>query len=227
MRKSNEPKFLTEFFEPQLPARTEIDAMTASAVLRDEKLLKQIATVLDLAPAAVRRRLAKVGPRTRLKNVFVRSTTATTPPEETYQPVMSRKWTVEELGALLRAGAEVLTDIHAAGDVHCAISPSTVLADESTAVQIHGEPDAGYLAPELEDEADATPQSDQYSLALVVCSVLSGVVYTPETRFHPATPPKFDVLTSVQQAALHRALSFQPNKRFPSCIEFASAFSSR
>lgn len=78
-----------------------------------------------------------------------------------------------------------------------------------------------YAAPEQRDGAKARKASDQYSLALVFCSMLEGRVFT-----RPYEPRRFGRLAARQNEALLKALSSDPDDRFESCSGFARALSS-
>jgi serine/threonine-protein kinase len=77
---------------------------------------------------------------------------------------------------------------------------------------------ASYAAPEQRANRPARKASDQYSLALVFCSMLEGRVFS--SRFEPR---RFARLTKPQNDALLRALAESPDARFDSCREFVSA----
>lgn len=79
-----------------------------------------------------------------------------------------------------------------------------------------------YAPPEQLMGAKARKASDQYSLALVLCSMLEGELF--ESRYKPRD---FSRLKAPQNKALKRALDPDPNKRFPSCREFAAAVTER
>lgn len=92
---------------------------------------------------------------------------------------------------------------------------------------------ASYMAPE-QSKGKATPASDQYALGIVVYEWLSG-----ETPFHGSlfevfgqhmlTPPPLlrqknpAIPQEIEQTVL-KALEKDPERRFPSMIEFAKAF---
>ena len=72
----------------------------------------------------------------------------------------------------------------------------------------------GYAAPE---QYMGVPRraSDQYSLGLVLCSLLEGEVF--KQRYQPRS---FSRLSAAQNRALAKALAFDPDRRFDSCGEF-------
>lgn len=82
-----------------------------------------------------------------------------------------------------------------------------------------------YAAPELFDGKPAT-SSDQYSLAIMYCEMLSGVRPFPGTTpaqlaaQHIHGKPNLRAAPKGDQAALARALSKDPSVRYPSCVAF-------
>jgi hypothetical protein len=74
-----------------------------------------------------------------------------------------------------------------------------------------------YAAPE-QLQGFAKRASDQYSLALVACSMFEGRVFKEPERYR--TRP-FSQLSAEQNYALSRALSWDPDHRFDSCEDFA------
>lgn len=74
----------------------------------------------------------------------------------------------------------------------------------------------GYMAPE-QWRGEARAASDQYCLALVLCSMLEGRVFTEHYRF-----TSLRALTEEQNDVLRRALSSEPEDRFASCPQFVS-----
>jgi hypothetical protein len=76
-----------------------------------------------------------------------------------------------------------------------------------------------YSAPEVMLGRHVRRASDQFSLALVICSVLEGRVFAS-----PYVPRAFSRLSLVQNEALTRALHLDPEQRFASCSEFARLF---
>lgn len=75
-----------------------------------------------------------------------------------------------------------------------------------------------YSAPEQLRGDRSTWRSDQYSLGLVVCSMLTGQVLKGH---HPPKP--LPMLSQAQNRALMKALSEDPVDRFHSCAEFVAA----
>lgn len=76
----------------------------------------------------------------------------------------------------------------------------------------------GYASPEQRAVMPVSRRSDQYSLALVFCSMLEGRVFEAPWR-----PRAFRQLNAGQNRALQRALSLDKEQRFESCRAFASA----
>lgn len=82
-----------------------------------------------------------------------------------------------------------------------------------------------YAAPELFDGAPAT-SSDQYSLAIMYCEMISGVRPFPGTTpaqlaaQHVHGKPNLRPIPRGDHAAVARALSKDPSVRYPSCIAF-------
>ena len=161
------------------------------------------------------------------------------------------KW-VEELRWVEEIGG-ALDFVHAKSVVHRDIKPANILFDEANHAYIA---DFGiakstvdttsqftqsgqmvgtlpYMAPEVLHEAkDATPVSDQYSLAVTVYRCLANrlpfegrthAMLRDVQRGDPASlsslfgfPPRLDMV-------LAKALSFDPEKRFKSCSNLATA----
>ena len=72
----------------------------------------------------------------------------------------------------------------------------------------------GYRAPE-QWRGEARAASDQYCLALIVCSMLEGRVFTDHYRWGGLRP-----LTADQNLVMARALSPEPEDRFKTCADF-------
>jgi serine/threonine protein kinase len=79
-----------------------------------------------------------------------------------------------------------------------------------------------YAAPEQRRGDAGRKASDQYSLALVFCSMLEGEVFGKPYRLKA-----HERLDSIQNAALRRALSDEPEARFDSCGEFVKELAGR
>jgi serine/threonine-protein kinase len=76
----------------------------------------------------------------------------------------------------------------------------------------------GYAAPEQRAFEAPRRGTDQYALALVFCSMLERRVFSERHRFQ-----RFSTLTSAQNDALAKALSQEPEDRFPTCRDFIAA----
>ena len=82
-----------------------------------------------------------------------------------------------------------------------------------------------YAAPELFDGTPA-PSSDQYSLAIMYCEMISGVRPFPGTTpaqlaaQHVHGKPNLRPLPRGDHAAVARALSKDPGVRYPTCVAF-------
>lgn len=74
----------------------------------------------------------------------------------------------------------------------------------------------GYMAPE-QWRGEARAASDQYCLALLLCSMLEGRVFAEHYKFQDLRP-----LTADQNQIIERALSVEPEERFASCGKFIS-----
>lgn len=85
-----------------------------------------------------------------------------------------------------------------------------------------------YSSPEMFDDAP-TPQSDQYSLAIVYQEMLTGVLPFPGrtaaqlANQHLRSQPQLTALPEIDQPAVARALSKSASERFPSCRAFIKA----
>lgn len=155
--------------------------------------------------------------------------------------------------AVLQAMADPLDHLHAANVVHRDVTPSNIMRTDDgslTLIDLGIGHEVGsatltnhdllagtprYLAPEIIRGESATPQSDQYSLAVVVYELAAGTspfpsadeiatalhhqlntVPTPLNEVDPSIPAPF-------AAAIERALSKNPHQRFASVTEFASS----
>ena len=89
-----------------------------------------------------------------------------------------------------------------------------------------------YSSPEMFDDAPS-PQSDQYSLAIVYQEMLTGVLPFPGrtaaqlANQHLRSQPQLDGTVRNRSAAVARALAKNPAERFPSCRAFVQASSTR
>ncbi|MCA9892986.1 MAG: serine/threonine protein kinase [Anaerolineae bacterium] len=162
--------------------------------------------------------------------------------DEPFTPVR----TVRILGDI----ASALDHAHANNIIHRDVKPSNIIvtADDRAVLMDFGlalnslEGTIGntfgsvhYIAPEQAiSSAQAVPQSDQYSLAVIAFEILAGKVPFDDASAmsvalkHISDPPP--PLTSIVptasplvEAVLLRALDKDPNERFASCMEFIDA----
>lgn len=141
---------------------------------------------------------------------------------------------------ILESVADALDYLHDRLVVHLDVSPNNVLIDADDNVRltdfgassfanrqkgVDGQTTRmattvsaytpAYSAPELRHD-EGRSRSDQYSLALLFCSLLEGRVFRQRYRFTDR-----ENLTPVQNNAIRKALSQHPEERFPSCGDFA------
>jgi serine/threonine protein kinase len=162
---------------------------------------------------------------------------------------------VQECLRWCRRIAEALEAAHGEQIVHGGIKPSSIvfdrfgqayLADFATSSRVGSEKGGtilgapAYLAPEQWDGREATPRTDQYSLAAVIYRILAGEPvfegqeYPEVRRRNFARGPVSAHVLAEQNgmaafpkavsASLARALSVEPGDRFPSVAAFQSAF---
>lgn len=168
--------------------------------------------------------------------------------------------TAESASRLVSLVASALDAGHLAGLVHRDVKPANILIDTSTGIIDHpyladfglakgsgttaspsitmtgefiGTPE--YAAPEQINGKPAAPQTDQYALACVAFTMLTGVPpFSDEapmvvmwshmtdpppqvTALRPDLPPGIDEVIT-------RALAKQPGERYATCAEFADLF---
>ncbi len=161
--------------------------------------------------------------------------------------------TLEETDPILRQLAAALQFAHEQGIVHRDVKPSNVLMRDGNHVYLAdfglvkrvgqetgltvsgyliGTPE--YLAPELAEE-DATPQSDVYSLGILLYQMLAGRVpfkantpmgvYLRHIRDKPQAPSIFnpDIPAEVECVIL-RAIDKDPQQRYQSAQELYQAY---
>ena len=91
-----------------------------------------------------------------------------------------------------------------------------------------------YVAPELVLGRDFDGQADQYSLAVTVYEILSGIIpfegptasatMVNQTRVRPRDLAELNPrIPAALSAAVRRGMSKRPDRRFASCAEFAAA----
>jgi serine/threonine protein kinase len=149
----------------------------------------------------------------------------------------------DELLAYFADAAEALDVITAKFNLqHLDIKPANLflvsghvkVGDYGLVAQLGGA-DAGnrgltprYVAPEVLHGSPSTC-SDQYSLALVYCELLTGVFPYPGKTAqqlmlqHVSSQPNLSALPRSDQSAVAQALSKRPDNRFPSCLAFVQA----
>jgi serine/threonine protein kinase len=149
-----------------------------------------------------------------------------------------------ELLGYLWSAAEAIDYLHGSEDIHhFALTPRSLLlaGDELLVAEaglaelfgLNADPRAfqviaRYAAPELLDGAPVGA-SDQYSLALIYCEMLTGlhpyrgqsVQRLSKGRERPR--PSLDLLPAADREVLSRALHTDPNRRFPCCAEMVRA----
>ena len=131
---------------------------------------------------------------------------------------------IDDLIPRIRALAFQLDTAHDRGHVHGALAPSSVIiTDDATALIAGRDTAAPYGAPEVVAGDEATPESDQYSLAAVTYEWLFDKrISGPADRLvEVRSMPGVD--RGLLARAFSRALSREPGQRFPSCGAFCEA----
>ncbi|MGB5057617.1 MAG: protein kinase [Candidatus Promineifilaceae bacterium] len=170
------------------------------------------------------------------------------------QSLQNGPWPLPQAAALLDQIAGALAVAHRRGIVHRDVKPANILLDEEGNAYLSDfgiakdllhpanltAPDAiagslAYISPEQAQSQPVTPQSDLYSLGLVMAELLTGVhpfagstpaeqlvkrLTTPLPTLHEQRPDLPEPLQAVMQQATAR----EPNARFPGVLAFALAF---
>ena len=132
---------------------------------------------------------------------------------------------IDDLIPRIRAIARRLDAAHRAGLVHGALHPSKVFVGRRRDVgRLPGRAArVPYAAPEVIDGQDATPRSDQFSLAAIAYEWLFGrpIAHAGDRPIEVRTMPGVD--RAALSKAFTRALAPKPGDRFASCGAFCDA----
>lgn len=167
-----------------------------------------------------------------------------------YMPGGSLRNRIEEHGQLdllpvcrlVEQIAEALTFLESRSIVHRDLKPDNVLLDATGRVKLTDfgvaanirdvgkltatdqfVGTADYIAPEQRSRLDVDSRADQYSLSVMIYEMLAG--RRPLGRFKPIASYRRDLPAQVD-AVVARALSEDPEDRFPTVAAFAEAFRS-
>lgn len=163
-------------------------------------------------------------------------------------------WSLEDAADLLDQVSSALALAHRRGVVHCDVKPENVLLDRegnayltdfgiakdlirATVKTVTGAPAGSlwYISPEQAQGLPITPQSDLYSLGIVMYKVLTGKhPYSEETPAHqlvlrltePLPPLKHcnpNLPVSLEEV-IQRATALDPMERYAEATAFAVAF---
>jgi WD40 repeat protein/serine/threonine protein kinase len=168
------------------------------------------------------------------------------------QLLIDGQWAADQTAQMVDQIASALDVAHDAGVVHRDIKPGNILLDDDgnsfladfgialdTDVvdgdqsMMVGSP--AYMAPELIRGEVATPQSDQYSLAVVAYHVLVGhrpfetqsrgelLMRQLDTPMPPVTQDRPELPTAIDEVLI-RASAKEASDRYPNVMEFAREF---
>jgi len=163
-------------------------------------------------------------------------------------------WPPEEAALLLDQIAGALAIAHRQGVVHRDVKPENIMLDEERNAYLSDfgiakelgraadEPDEegvsgslAYISPEQAQGLPVVPQTDQYSLGVVLYETLTGAHPFPgaspttQLRMHltePLPPLRVPGLEgqAALEAVLQRATAKSPSERYPDLLTFANAF---
>lgn len=151
-------------------------------------------------------------------------------------PNHRRSHSTDVIVTLLRA-ASILNDLHSAGSVHGSLSLDKLQVDENGDVSIsaakpssmHASPDMrarllpqGYASPEVLSGAQPTPKSDQYSLAAIGLTLLTGRIFSRRANHISIADREIGRRDMRLAEILKTALSPAPENRYASCADFAA-----
>ncbi len=170
------------------------------------------------------------------------------------QSLKNGPWSLPKAASLLDQIAGALTVAHRQGIVHQDVKPANILLDEEGNAYLSdfgiakdllhpvnlAAPDTvteslAYISPEQVQSQPATPQSDLYSLGMVMVELLTGahpfagstpaeqLVKRLTTLLPPLCERRPDLPEPFQQI-LQQATAHEPAARFPGVLAFASAF---